>query len=454
MDERRDFESFPLEYLLDFIQQKDWPNVNASIKDLENPTGPFVQTIFFKILSDFNYSESFINTHQPEFDILEELGEHAGMYQELLPVISLLAAMQNLLTRIMGDHTFGYYDLTSPTSKRFRKFLSILTNFYNFSNQEWSKVEAIKASVDQMVQAKRDLAVRNEELKNKINYYKSKAVEEAAEEESFKTENEDLKMKLAELTEHHRSLFAIKEKEKQRFEEEEKKTKELEEELKHLQNERDQIQAIVDAEAFQVRLDKVLGEHKEELASKEKNLVENRKRVEEEEKTWKECQYLLETVQQISAEKQTIKTINNQVEELKRNIENVSMEKRETERICQEEVVRMKEKQESMHKVKNQWSRRKEGKQEELDQAKQELEEAKLDCSDEQQKAMELENGLRDLELELGEVQDSTTVEARNVRLQYGKILQNVNKFNEKMSSDLGKLNDAKDKLNEASSAL
>ena len=74
---------FPIDYLLNFILAKEWSNVKATIQDLEKPTGPFVQTIFFKILSDFNFSESMVNTHQAEFDILEELGEHAGIYDRL-----------------------------------------------------------------------------------------------------------------------------------------------------------------------------------------------------------------------------------------------------------------------------------------------------------------------------------------------------------------------------------
>ena len=74
---------FSNEQLLSYIRQREL-SPNASITDLENPTGPFVQTIFFKILTDLGYSESMFNTNQPEFGVLEELGEHAGSISSIL----------------------------------------------------------------------------------------------------------------------------------------------------------------------------------------------------------------------------------------------------------------------------------------------------------------------------------------------------------------------------------
>ena len=77
------------------------------------------------------------------------------MYQEILPVVSLLAAMQNLFTRLVGENTFGLQDLVSPSPRRFRKFLSILANFYFFTDIEYGKVEDIRTDVSKMVQAKK-----------------------------------------------------------------------------------------------------------------------------------------------------------------------------------------------------------------------------------------------------------------------------------------------------------
>ena len=70
----------PYDVLLNFIQSKELFSGSVSIKNLENPSSQFVQTIFFKILTDFNYSESLLNTVQPEFGVLEDLGEHAGKF--------------------------------------------------------------------------------------------------------------------------------------------------------------------------------------------------------------------------------------------------------------------------------------------------------------------------------------------------------------------------------------
>merc|ERR1719373_1006651 len=105
------------------------------------------------------------------------------------------------------------------------------------------------------------------------------------------------------MVQYQKTLTEIKNKEKQRFEEEERKTKELEEELKKLENERNQIQAVVNAEAFLMRLDEDLVKHTEDLAIKEKHLLDNRDKVEDVEKSTKVCQSLLESVKQISAEK-------------------------------------------------------------------------------------------------------------------------------------------------------
>merc|ERR1719391_339742 len=169
----------PTEVLLNFIQTKELYSGNVSIKDLESPSSQFVQTIYFKLLNELNYSESLFNTVQPEVGVMEELGEHAGMYQEVLPVISLLAAMQNLLTRLAGENFFGLQDLISPSSRRFRKFLSILANFYFFADMEYGKVEEVKTDVNKMVGDKKELEGKIEEYRNKINFYMSKAVEDA-----------------------------------------------------------------------------------------------------------------------------------------------------------------------------------------------------------------------------------------------------------------------------------
>lgn len=376
------------------------------------------------------------------------------MYHDVLPVISLQAAMQDLLNKISGDNNFSIHDLLSPKPKRFKRFLSILTNFFRFSETVYSKVEDIKGSVDKLVQAKKDLAGKNEELRNKITQLKSKAVEEAAEEAELKEELGGINMKFEEANDKHNKVTGLKTIEKQRFEEEEKKTKELEEEMKKLENERDEHQAIVNAEAIVARLDKDVVKYEEELERKEKTLVENRNKVEEIEKSNKDWKSLLEIVQQISAEKHESKMINNKVEEMEKNIKTFLSEEEQTGNIIREEDLRIKEKLDNLNGLKSKWSRRKEGKQEELRQERQELDEARLNCSEEQQKVLQFHNSLRDLELEYGEEQDGLTCEARKVRIQYSQILEKVAEFNEKMASDMRKLKESKEKLNEASSAL
>lgn len=122
--------------------------------------------------------------------------------------------------------------------------------------------------------------------------------------------------------------------------------------------------------------------------------------------------------------------------------------------MIREEEGHINEKSEVLNKMKNQWSRRRQGKQEDLDRAKTELEAAKSSLDEEQLKAMELAEKVRDLELQSAEENDEMILEANQVRSQYAKILEAMEKFNIKMSTDMKKLSEAKKKLNESASAL
>ena len=122
--------------------------------------------------------------------------------------------------------------------------------------------------------------------------------------------------------------------------------------------------------------------------------------------------------------------------------------------MIREEEGHINEKSEVLNKMKNQWSRRRQRKQEDLDRAKTELEAAKSSLDEEQLKAMELAEKVRDLELQSAEENDEMILEANQVRSQYAKILEAMEKFNIKMSTDMKKLSEAKKKLNESASAL
>ena len=122
--------------------------------------------------------------------------------------------------------------------------------------------------------------------------------------------------------------------------------------------------------------------------------------------------------------------------------------------MIREEEGHINEKSEVLNKMKNQWSWRRQGKQEDLDRAKTELEAAKSSLDEEQLKAMELAEKVRDLELQSAEENDEMILEANQVRSQYAKILEAMEKFNIKMSTDMKKLSEAKKKLNESASAL
>ena len=139
------------------------------------------------------------------------------MYHDVLPVISLQAAMQDLLNKIGGDINFSIHDLISPKAKRFKKFLTILINFFRFSETEYSKLDEIKSSVEKLVQKKKEFAGKNEELRNKITKIKSKAVEEAAEEADLKEELATINVNFVEAETKYNKVTEIKTIENNRF---------------------------------------------------------------------------------------------------------------------------------------------------------------------------------------------------------------------------------------------
>ena len=115
--------------------------------------------------------------------------------------------------------------------------------------------------------------------------------------------------------------------------------------------------------------------------------------------------------------------------------------------LIRNEDSQVKEKVETLNKIKNQWSRRCQGKQEDLERAETELEEAKSCFNDEQLREIEFTEKIREIQLACEDESDNMRMEANQVRSQYTKILEAIEKFNKKMAFNMSKLNEVKDKL-------
>ena len=122
--------------------------------------------------------------------------------------------------------------------------------------------------------------------------------------------------------------------------------------------------------------------------------------------------------------------------------------------LLRDEDVVVKEKAQTLVKAKSQWARRRQGKQEDLERAVQELEEAKSSANKDQLRVIELGGKVRDLELQAQEESDTMMIQETQVRSQYTRILEALDEFNKKKSANLAKLSDAKQRLVGSAGAL
>ena len=135
-------------------------------------------------------------------------------------------------------------------------------------------------------------------------------------------------------------------------------------------------------------------------------------------------------------------------------MDNLVAESDELGILIRDEDLVVKEKAQTLAKAKNQWARRRQGKQEDLERAVQELEVAKSSANEDQIKVIELGEKVRDLELQAQEEGEMMMVQDAQVRSQYTRILEALDEFNKKKSENLAKLSDAKQKLGGCAGAL
>jgi len=443
-------EIFACETIHQFLSEFEWDNCAVSLQDLKQPTASLVQKLYFNFLKEFGFSDQLLLV---PFGVLEEL-EYPDIYKDMVPIMSLQAACVHLFEELMGDTSFGMMDLLNPTARRTQKFLSVLQNFWNFCNYQYKDVAKIEEEVQSYVRTKVDCEAKIEDFKNKINQSKSKAVEEKAEEESLMAEIEDLKAELSRLIPQQTELNDVKKSLKVEIESLNQKTNDLVDQKEKLENERDNLQGVFEGAAVLKKLDVELQEVREDLRLKEKRKLEFRNNLELLIRWKEDYTAVLELVQQIAQEQEKTRHLVSKIREQHIAMDTIKLQREETESEIREHESQVKERSAALVKLRAQWSRRKKGKEEEIREAGDELEHAKLQVGEDQVATMEISNRIRDLRLMSDEEHAARGNEAASIRSQYSAILESMEKFNAKLNKDWEKIGNASDKLNQGPPAL
>jgi len=438
------FESFPMDRILSWVNEFELCS-NVTLDQLRQPDAQTVTQIYLCLLQEFGFTTE--NLLQLPLGVTEDL-EYPDMFKDLLPTLALQSAVSNLLTKVTGQQsTFGLQDLRNPHPKRTRKYLSILQNFWLFCNEHSGKVDDVHEKVLKMVKAKKDLETDIEKLKDNINLRLSRAVEEKAEEKCVREENANLQLEVKALMEQLTEFNTTKENLKAQFEQAMQRTNELKETLQTLQKDKDNLQGAVEGAAVLSKLDTELAEAKEELESKEKRSLEFKKKIEMLAMAKEEYSTVLELVQQIAQEKKKTKDLQVKIKELNSNMETLNFKKEEADAMLRELQSQVKEKSDMLARLKNQWMRKKRGKEEEIEEFKTGLEEARQQVGEEQLAAVELSSKIRDVQLMEEEIKDEIKREAQHVRAEYSKLLEAIEIFNENITEDYKKITAANQKL-------
>ena len=292
-----------------------------SLRDIQSPSAKFVQEAYFRLLCELGVSETIIST-QAEFHVLDDIGEHVDIYKTMLPILSLKAAIVNILSQITGETTFGISDLLDPHPRRTRKFLSALQNFWAFCDSTYSSVAEAQEEVDKFLHAKKEFLNNIEQYKVQINERKSRAVLEEEKIQATNQEIEFLTKRMSELMLQKEELDVIKEKLNKDLEMGHLKTQELLEQVKRLELERNNLQGVVDGAATIQRLSDEQSRMRKDLDDKEALQRDNAKKLNAIEQAINVLKSILEEVNKYCSEQGKVKNFDLKIREI-----NVSINK-------------------------------------------------------------------------------------------------------------------------------
>jgi len=444
-----EFQPFPLETILAFIHQQEIVGLEGlTLQDMKNPQGRQVQSLYYFFLQEFGFSESLLCV---PFDALDDM-DHQEIYRDIIPILNLQAACNFIFERF-GCLGFGIKDLLQPTAKRTQKYVSVMQNFYYFCEQQCENVDNIQERVQGMADQRQELEKKIDEFKSKINENKVKALEDKEEEEGLKRENTDLNEELQKdllpqrqeineqltMTKNELAAIAVR-------------VNDLKENVNKLQGERDRLQGSLDGAAVIQQLTAELQELSEELNAKEKRKRECRRNLELLERVKGEYANFLELAQQIAQEHQKTKELTVKIRDQMTAREGVKLHLDDHEAMIREHDLQINDLAQQMGKLKLQWGRRKRGKGEEIEGLKEELDVVKKNLGEEEVAVVEVLNRIHNTEVEIEKEEKVIYGEGVWVKAQYARLLESIEKFNTKLNDDFAKLDEARERIGEATS--
>ncbi len=159
---------------------------NVTKEDLVRPTPQRVQTLYFKLLLEFGFSDAMLRD-SPELQGLGDSGFTAGswdghpsLYQHNQELDLLMEAIRYFFEKVgRGQEVFGLFDLIEPDAKRTRRFLASMVNFWNFCNVNFSTANTIKEEVMKKDNMRTEMLREIKGLENKIDSIRKSNAEDA-----------------------------------------------------------------------------------------------------------------------------------------------------------------------------------------------------------------------------------------------------------------------------------
>ena len=379
-------------------------------QDLKAPTPIIVQNVYTRLLAEFGFNTESILV--PSLELTSSL-EHPEVYKDMLPTLTLQAAVSSLVHRLVGDSTFSIMDLLRPTKSRTQMFVSVLQNFWLFCNQRVAETDRVTAEVEAMVRDKAVLEAKVEDYKARINRSKSRAVEEREVEEALGEQIEELGRQLEALNPPREELDREKVALDQELARLAEARVEVEARKASLQAEVATLQGVFEGAATMEKLDREMAELQEDLEAKLRRKLEFRNNQEALERSREEYAAALELVRQIAKEAQKTREVVGRIREQHGHLERVKMEMDEVESDLREVVQQVADRKGEMAKARMQGERRTKGKEEELEAGRRAVEAARQELGEEQLTVVEV----REVELREQQEAEAMSQEAAQVFL-------------------------------------
>jgi len=438
------FQMFKLDDILDFLLDHNIDQLGKiTLNELKNPTMEMVQKIYVFYLMEFGFSESLLLI---PFDALDDI-EHQEVYREFIPTLNLLAAINHIFSKF-GCIGFGIQDLISPTAKRTQKYISVIQNFWSFCNQQVDNVDAIQNKVKGMVDQRKQLEKNIDDFKVKINEAKVKALQDKQEEEEYQKKmtslediiNNDLMPRRQELLDRVNTI-------KNELASVTTRVSDIKEKVSKMETEKERLQGRLEGAQVIQQLTAELRDLEEEMSAKEKRKREFRRSLEVLDRVKRDFTAFHELAQQVAQEHQKTKDLSLKIRDQLSKREGVKLQNDDYQAMIREHDQQISELTQQMGKIKLQWGRKKQMKGEEVESLTQEVEVSKKKMGEEEMAGLDLLNRIHSTELELSEIETLMQNQGLQVKANYSKLLESIEKFNDRLNQDFAKLDEAKGKI-------